>query len=212
MNIFRLSISGVGVLLSAVLLFSCQTGEQDQTTNNANSRGTAGSGNLSLKENNENSTRSGQELPLENLKRRETSLADEVIASLPPSPTLEVSINKVKKIYEQAVPALSFINDFQLISNGDCNFTFKMGYEGEENVYKCEFMKLDMNKMNVFFDRNNYPGLQVFSPEGSNAIMLSSNGSSFKPVNEMILKLDNRDNVAQLTFAVRDMIKICQGL
>jgi hypothetical protein len=134
---------------------------------------------------------------------------------LVPSPGTKASqeaiAREIEAVYEAALPFMPFQESFQLTKNGDCLYSFSLAYTDQEKVlYEVDFSGVDLDKMNVFMDENDFPGIRLQPAEGEEAIRANSNNKGFGPEEEMVLKMDDRKNAAKLVFALRDLIKKCQ--
>lgn len=146
------------------------------------------------------------------VEERTTSLGTQVISAPKAPSSIQTNLLAIEEAYRDALPYMPFMQAFQIKEEAPCVYTFMLDYDQEEkNVFKIEMAKLDLDKMNIFFDQNGYPGIRIFSLAGQEGIQLSFNGGAFQPVEEMILKQDDRENTAKVTFALRDMIKKCSN-
>ncbi len=144
------------------------------------------------------------------VQERTNSSGNTVISAPPPPSSIETNVLAIEEAYKDALPYMPFMKSIQIGKESDCTYTFLMDYdEGEKSKYKVDLTKLDLGKMNVFFDQNGYPGIRVFSKDGQYGIYLSVNDGEFQPAEEMVMKQDDRENTAKVTFALRDMIKKC---
>jgi hypothetical protein len=117
----------------------------------------------------------------------------------------------IKEVFKNALPNLSSLKAIQFQKEGDCEYSLELGYSEKPKArYSVDLKKLDINKMNVFFDDNDVPGIRLVSKEGENAIQQSVGRGSSTAAEEMTFQLDDRKNVAKVVFALRDMIKQCQ--